>query len=1096
MVDPHANGCPEPEVLAAYVDRGLSLSERAGMDAHLASCPQCIALVAGVARTVEELSAHGHDGALPAEATPLVTRRSVAGALAAAAAVIAVLAAPALVRPLLERDSGLVSLVDSVGEQRSVLGRLTGGFLYAPLGEPSAGGQDGRAAGADHVQLTAGRIRESFGERETPSQLHVRGVSHLLSRRYDDAAQLLLAASREQPANARYLNDVAAVQLERARLGLRPDDLPRALAAADRARRLDPSLKEAWFNRALAFTALSLTDQAKDAWKSYLQRDSVSSWAVEARSRLAELEQPTPITAWDVIAQELTGTIEPSLADRALQTQMAEARTFLETVIVRDWAVAVESGGDALAPLARLRAMADAFARAGDSQYADSVAVIDRAEILGAPTLRRLASAHQQYIRAASAFTNDRFPEAAANYEEAKRQLDAFNSPFALRAEIEFGALANITGRTDEAIAILTKGVEAARVRGYAFAEGRSNWFLGLAAFNKGQLGDARNHYEQTLAAFERIGDTEMAAGAHNLLASLHGYLGDAESAWHHRRFALAALPGTKSERLKYMVLAGAAAAVRRDDPESSLGFQDAVVESAEHSGRVLAVIDALSTRAAVLTELGLNERATDDLQRARLALSQVPDQVSRERVEEMLLAAESDYFRTLDPARAIAAAQTAIDRVGKRNDRLRFAQLSLKLARANIAWGRLEAAESALTLGIDAFERERSSLVDAGRVSTLDDAWRLFDTATQLRIKRKDYAKAFAMAERARTRTAALARTAPTNRSLAEVQSQLDDDEAVVTVDQFDDELSVWIIKRHGMFVSNRPVARRDAQRLVSQFQEEIHSETARPQAGGALYDEIIRPAHSALNGISRLVIVPSAPFDKVSFAALWDRSARRFLVETATVRNAPSVALAAQSRSNPVNVTALSQVLIIGGPGGEAGVASVAAIYPNASVVIGAGATRSRVVHDATDRSVVHLVADARRNLEYPMLSQLRLADDPGRPYSGQFLGRDIAAIKLPRTRLVVIDSASRTNELHHSDAPSSLAQAFLSAGVMSVLDTLPGAESDAIRHMMVGFHGQMQHERSAEEALSRLQRNAIQQNGRRLGAWTALVLYGSDR
>ena len=155
-------------------------------------------------------------------------------------------------RPWLERDAGLVSLVDSVGEQRSVLGRLTGGFPHAPLGVPSAGGQDGRAAETDRVLLTAGKIRESFGELETPSRLHALGVSQLLAGRYDDAAQSLLAASREQPANARYLSDVAAVQLERARLGLRPDDLPRALAAADRARRLDPSLNEAWFNRALA----------------------------------------------------------------------------------------------------------------------------------------------------------------------------------------------------------------------------------------------------------------------------------------------------------------------------------------------------------------------------------------------------------------------------------------------------------------------------------------------------------------------------------------------------------------------------------------------------------------------------------------------------------------------------------------------------------------------------------------------------------------------------------------------------------------------------------------------------------------------------
>ena len=105
------------------------------------------------------------------------------------------------------------------------------------------GGKMAGAAGTDRVLLTAAKIRESFGERETPSQLHALGVSQLLGGQLRRRRRRrLLAASREQPANAQYLSDVAAVQLERARLGLRPDDLPRALAAADRARRLDPSL--------------------------------------------------------------------------------------------------------------------------------------------------------------------------------------------------------------------------------------------------------------------------------------------------------------------------------------------------------------------------------------------------------------------------------------------------------------------------------------------------------------------------------------------------------------------------------------------------------------------------------------------------------------------------------------------------------------------------------------------------------------------------------------------------------------------------------------------------------------------------------------
>ena len=195
------------------------------------------------------------------------------GVLAAAAAVFVVLAVPSVVRPWLERDAGLVNLV-GVSEHRSVLGRLTGGFPHAPLVMSTAGGQVGRAAETDRILLAAAKIRESFGERETPSRRHALGVSQLIAGQHEEAARSLLAASREQPANARYLNDVATVQLERARLGLRPDDLPRALASADRALRLDPSLREAWFNRALAITALSLNTQAKAAWIDYLERDA------------------------------------------------------------------------------------------------------------------------------------------------------------------------------------------------------------------------------------------------------------------------------------------------------------------------------------------------------------------------------------------------------------------------------------------------------------------------------------------------------------------------------------------------------------------------------------------------------------------------------------------------------------------------------------------------------------------------------------------------------------------------------------------------------------------------------------------------------
>ena len=92
----------------------------------------------------------------------------------------------------------------------------------------------------------------------------------------------------------------------------------------------------------------------------------------------------------------------------------------------------------------------------------------------------------------------------------------------------------------------------------------------------------------------------------------------------------------------------------------------------------------------------------------------------------------------------------------------------------------------------------------------------------------------------------------------------------------------------------------------------------------------------------------------------------------------------------------------------------------------------------------------------------------------------------------RIVSIDTAGSTN----SEGSRELARAFMVAGVPAVLGTLPGADEAATRPLMVGFHRLMSTGIPADEALNTLQRNVLQSNGRRLGAWSALVLYGSDR
>ena len=75
-------------------------------------------------------------------------------------------------------------------------------------------------------------------------------------------------------------------------------------------------------------------------------------------------------------------------------------------------------------------------------------------------------------------------------------------------------------------------------------------------------------------------------------------------------------------------------------------------------------------------------------------------------------------------------------------------------------------------------------------------------------------------------------------------------------------------------------------------------------------------------------------------------------------------------------------------------------------------------------------------------------------------------------------------------------SIARAFMTAGVPAVVGTLPGADENATRDLLIAFHREIASGARAEEALQKIQRSAIEKNGRRLGAWSALVMYGSDR
>jgi hypothetical protein len=282
--------CPGPELMAAYIDgRWLWWGRRRRLEAHFADCDRCFTLLrdimdfrdseSGAEDTVPRTSRFA---ALPFPGrTPRLAWLSAGGlgAVAAALLVVFVMRGPG--------DPRLDPLIAALGTQRVTEARLAG-FPHGARPDVLRSAEPAPAGPAISFETRAAAtgILEQAASSSTPVARHAAGVSRVITGDVDQAIADLQQASTTDPSNATYLSDLAAALLTRGlRLQSQPD-LQQALNFATTAIERDGQLLEARFNRALALDALGQSDAARAAWTDYLQRDSSSAWAAEARQHL------------------------------------------------------------------------------------------------------------------------------------------------------------------------------------------------------------------------------------------------------------------------------------------------------------------------------------------------------------------------------------------------------------------------------------------------------------------------------------------------------------------------------------------------------------------------------------------------------------------------------------------------------------------------------------------------------------------------------------------------------------------------------------------------------------------------------------------
>jgi CHAT domain-containing protein len=228
-------------------------------------------------------------------------------------------------------------------------------------------------------------------------------------------------------------------------------------------------------------------------------------------------------------------------------------------------------------------------------------------------------------------------------------------------------------------------------------------------------------------------------------------------------------------------------------------------------------------------------------------------------------------------------------------------------------------------------------------------------------------------------------------------------------------------------------------------------------------LYDVLVRPVESQLAGSSVTTIIADGELRGIPYAALYDNSRQRFLVEDRTLRFARSlreafgmVSLAEVPRQSVMLVSDPAFAGFAQLPGARAEADTIAAVYNGVTLLGGESANRGSFTALLQGTHILHYAGHAIHDHERPERSFLALAAPRGRRGPDRLTAAELDALDLRHVRLVVLAACetSRSRKGWSAGLPG-LTDAFLNAGAAGVVGSLWRVDDDHTRRLMIRFH-----------------------------------------
>jgi len=1013
----------------------------------------------------------------------------------------AVVLCAAILRPV---DFGLLTsenssrrheLAGTLGAVRFTMGRVTGGFQFAPLSEhwvwPALGRESRPAILA--LRLAAER-------RPSLQSIADAAVAQLVARRPERAARAFAGILAQRMADAATLSDASAAYFELGTVRRNPELIFKALTLADRAIAAPGAPVEAYFNRALALEALKLQPATRQAWSAYLTRDAASGWAAEARQRLLVPLPPRPGARWSSSQAMLVAAVaggDAVAVRRLIQAMPQQVRQYGEEKLLESWGASrlADRRDEAHRTLVLAQTLGETLGDlGGDVLLRDAVAAMNRCGDCG-----ELARGQQEFGAGLRLFQERRYAAALPQLQTARALLARQGSPLSLWAGFYAGVCDYQAARYGEASACLEALRTTAEGRHYSNLLGRIHWMLGLIKTIEGEVSFGLAEYHAAARSFAATGEEENAASVNRLLAQGYRRLGDEAAAWPFRLAAASQVWAVGDPVRRQSILEELAqAALDAGEPLTALTFQAAAVASARTSARSDPLAAALLRRAAILDRLGRFAEAQSDLEHAKAGAGRGVDASVRRTIEGDLLAVEGELEISGNPRAATTLLSEALRIYSATSFGIKLSRIHLLRAEAYRALGDDPAAEADLGTALVTLEKQSRLIENLDqRALFFDQGRRLLDAIVAFYSERHEAVESLALAERARSqcllelrgyrpaaeekRAATAGAAASAALSVAEIQERLPATTVLVEYAVLADRLVAWLVTRQRVVMAVTAIPERGVTALADLVVDaaQRRGPSDRTFTGGAAlaFDVLIRPFLGELGGTRQLIVVPDKDLYKIPFLALYDGSRAAPLISRFQIVLAPSATayVRFQERSRELARPRELRAVVLGAPqgaleelpdlpGARREAAAVAGLYRNCQLLVGERATKRAFLAAVADADVVHIAAHAVTREDTAMAPALLF-----READGSVAALRLGELRLGHARLVFLSACGTAlGTLSPTEGVLSPARLFLGAGTSTVVASLWDVDDDDAERLAILFHRRWRAGMGVAEAL----------------------------